>query len=244
MGRLAIIEDDSATSVAAAASNKTSSDKSETKTKSSSAAEAIPAATASGIAGGSGHKYGPATSSMTDGSSATNNSTKRSCNKKLQGGVSDESGYYEDDELQGDDSIEIVYDRISDRNNRIIQQQQQNVAAAAMKNTHQLVSSTTTSAVSITPIPVSGLSSVHQPTSSSNFAQGRKNNQPNMYLVLLRGSGSQNLGNPGKYWRSGILNLENPNPKIFGNPLALLKIYFWFLSKNSSPFVYVDIDKL
>jgi len=50
------------------------------------------------------------------------------------------------------------------------------MGAAAMKNTHQLVSSTTTSAVSITPIPVSGLSSVHQPTSSSNFAQGGTQN--------------------------------------------------------------------
>ena len=65
-----------------------------------------------------------------------------------------------------------------------------------------------------------------------------------MHLVLLWGLGSQNLGNPGKYWRSGILNLENPNPKIFGIPLALLKIWFLFLSKNSSPFVYVGIDKL
>ena len=45
-----------------------------------------------------------------------------------------------------------------------------------------------------------------------------------MYLVLLRGSGPQNLG---------ILNLENPNPKIFGNPFeffALSKYDLWILT--------------
>ena len=185
MGRLAIIEDDSATSVAAEASNKTSPDKSETKT--SSATETTEASALAGS--GSGKTNGPATTTHAadDGTNAVNaanaavDGTKRCFNKKLTGGVSDESGYYDEDgeELEGDDSIEIVYDRISDRNNRLIMQQNAaNAAAAAaanaanvMKNTHQLVSSTTTGAVSITPIPVS--STVHQPA-SSNYVQGRK----------------------------------------------------------------------
>lgn len=35
-----------------------------------------------------------------------------SASKRLkQGGISDESGYYEGDELQGEDSIEILYDK-------------------------------------------------------------------------------------------------------------------------------------
>lgn len=69
-------------------------------------------------------------------------------NKKQGAGVSDESGYYEGDELQADDSIEIIYDRKKAHHHG-------GASEAAM-------ASTASSAVSITPINV--------PTSTS---QGR-----------------------------------------------------------------------
>ena len=170
MGRLAIIEDDSATSVAAAAaatSTKTSSDKSETKTKTSVAEASSSSVDTLGTKGG--------TNGGTN-KTGTTTEVKRCCNKKLQGGISDESGYYEEDELQDDDSIEIVYDKCLAKNgDRIQHQNTANTATAGMKNTQQQhVSSSTSGAVSITPIPVSGFSSVHQPASSSNLAQGRQ----------------------------------------------------------------------
>ena len=167
MGRLAIIEDDSATSVAAAAatSTKTSSDKSETKTKTSVAEASSSSVDTLGTKGG--------TNGGTNKTGTTE--VKRCCNKKLQGGISDESGYYEEDELQDDDSIEIVYDKCLAKNGDRIQHQNTANTAAGMKNTQQQhVSSSTSGAVSITPIPVSGFSSVHQPASSSNLAQGRQ----------------------------------------------------------------------
>ena len=170
MGRLAIIEDDSATSVAAAAaatSTKTSSDKSETKTK-TSVAEASSSSSVDTVGTKGGTNGSPDKTGTTE--------VKRCCNKKLQGGISDESGYYEGDELQADDSIEIVYDKCLAKNSdRIQHQNTANTATAGMKNTQQQhVSSSTSGAVSITPIPVSGFSSVHQPASSSNLAQGRQ----------------------------------------------------------------------
>lgn len=68
-------------------------------------------------------------------------------NKKQGAGVSDESGYYEGDELQADDSIEILYDR----------KKANHVASSA--------EATASSAVSITPINV--------PTSTSQGRLGK-----------------------------------------------------------------------
>ena len=68
-----------------------------------------------------------------------------STSRMKQGGVSDESGYYEGDEYR-DDSIEIVYDR----------QQNQATRSAITNNTTMnnivVASSSSSSAVSITPL--------------------------------------------------------------------------------------------
>ncbi len=60
---------------------------------------------------------------------------------KKQGGVSDESGYYEGDELQADDSIEIVYDRLVAKNNNDHQTNQQRLQHPAVSITPVLSTS-------------------------------------------------------------------------------------------------------
>jgi hypothetical protein len=170
MGRLAIIEDDScpANSVAAASRQvQTSPDKSESKTTTTKTiSPAAETATGSGTT-----KNGTPNQEV-----STSSGNQRCCKKKSQGGAgSDESGYYEGDELQGDDSIEIVYDRCLAKNSDRIRIHQNTVST--MKTStglHQhVVPSSTTGGVSITPIPVSNLSSVHKPTSSSHLTQGK-----------------------------------------------------------------------
>ena len=171
MGRLAIIEDDScpANSIAAAASSRqvqTSSDKSESKTTTKASSPAAENATGSGTTNENGTtKQEVSTSSGTQ---------QRCCKKKSQGGAgSDESGYYEGDELQGDDSIEIVYDRCLAKNSDRIRIHQNAVSAIKNGTGLPVLPTSTTGGVSITPIPVSTLSTVHQPTSSNNLVQGK-----------------------------------------------------------------------
>jgi len=174
MGRLAIIEDDScpANSIAAAASSRqvqTSSDKSESKTTTKASSPAAENATGSGTPNENGTtKQEVSTSSGTQ---------QRCCKKKSQGGAgSDESGYYEGDELQGDDSIEIVYDRCLAKNSDRIRIHQNAVSAIKNGTGLPVLPTSTTGGVSITPIPVSTLSTVHQPTSSNNLVQGGAQN--------------------------------------------------------------------
>ena len=74
-------------------------------------------------------------SSMTASSAKTEAAATSSTSRMKQGGISDESGYYEGDELR-DDSIEIVYDRYN---------KTRNTATPSNANT-------ASSSVSITPL--------------------------------------------------------------------------------------------
>jgi hypothetical protein len=100
---------------------------------------------------------------------AINPSSEASVNtasRVKQGGVSDESGYYEGDDLplQGDDSIEIVYDRLAKNDN----------------------SGRTAASVSVTPISC--------PTVTLSSSSSASNNVPQDSSARMQGFISQTNG--------------------------------------------------
>ena len=95
----------------------------------------------------------PSSSDKTSSDSASSQAktSEVSTSRMKQGGISDESGYYEGDEYR-DDSIEIVYDRQQNQATRSLVVSGAITNNTTMNNIVVASSSSSSSAVSITPL--------------------------------------------------------------------------------------------